>query len=65
LVTGAYGAQKTDINISLTAVGLLWTATDFIVKGLIDKSVQKANHMDEEGTWPLLTTLPLSLILYT
>jgi hypothetical protein len=35
------------------------------VKGLIDKSVQKANHMDEEGTWPLLTTLPLSLILYT
>ncbi|CAM0883431.1 unnamed protein product [Alopecurus aequalis] len=48
LVTGAYGAQKTDINISLTAVGLLWTATDFIVKGLIGKSVQKANHMNEE-----------------
>ncbi|XP_051226815.1 uncharacterized protein [Lolium perenne] len=48
LVTGAYGAQKTDINISLTAVGLLWTATDFIVKGLIGKSVQRANHMNEE-----------------
>lgn len=48
LVTGAYGAQKTDINISLTAVGLLWTATDFVVKGLIGKSVQKANHMNEE-----------------
>lgn len=48
LVTGAYGAQKTDINISLTAVGLLWTATDFVVKGLISKSVEKANHMNEE-----------------
>ncbi|XP_014754709.1 protein MON2 homolog isoform X3 [Brachypodium distachyon] len=48
LVTGAYGAQKTDINISLTAVGLLWTATDFVVKGLIGKSVEKANHMNEE-----------------
>lgn len=34
-VTGAYSAQKTELNISLTAVGLLWTATDFIAKGLI------------------------------
>ncbi|XP_039022425.1 protein MON2 homolog isoform X2 [Hibiscus syriacus] len=33
-VTGAYGAQKTELNISLTAIGLLWTTTDFIVKGL-------------------------------
>ncbi|GMI84989.1 hypothetical protein like AT5G27970 [Hibiscus trionum] len=32
-VTGAYGAQKTELNISLTAIGLLWTTTDFIVKG--------------------------------
>ncbi|VAH64546.1 unnamed protein product [Triticum turgidum subsp. durum] len=48
LVTGAYGAQKTDINISLTAAGLLWTATDFIVKGLSGRSVQKANHLNEE-----------------
>ncbi len=47
LVTGAYGTQKTDINISLTAVGLLWTATDFVVKGLISKSAEKANGMDE------------------
>jgi len=47
LVTGAYGTQKTEINISLTAVGLLWTATDFVVKGLISKSVEKANHMNE------------------
>ncbi|KAJ0982542.1 hypothetical protein J5N97_010797 [Dioscorea zingiberensis] len=37
-VTGAYGAQKTDINISLTAIGLLWTATDFIAKGLVQKT---------------------------
>uniref|UniRef100_A0A0E0C8B8 Protein MON2 homolog n=1 Tax=Oryza meridionalis TaxID=40149 RepID=A0A0E0C8B8_9ORYZ len=49
LVTGAYGTQKTDINISLTAVGLLWTATDFVVKGLISKSAEKANGMDEEA----------------
>ncbi|MQM19579.1 hypothetical protein Taro_052586, partial [Colocasia esculenta] len=34
-VTGAYGEQKTDLNISLTAVGLLWTTTDFIAKGLV------------------------------
>ncbi|CAH9087132.1 unnamed protein product [Cuscuta europaea] len=32
-VTGSYSAQKTDLNISLTAVGLLWTSTDFFVKG--------------------------------
>ncbi|KAK3162088.1 hypothetical protein QOZ80_1BG0085230 [Eleusine coracana subsp. coracana] len=49
LVTGAYGTQKTDINISLTAVGLLWTATDFVVKGLISKSVERANHTNEEA----------------
>nr|CAB3474415.1 unnamed protein product [Digitaria exilis] len=48
LVTGAYGTQKTEINISLTAVGLLWTATDFVVKGLISKSFEQANHMNEE-----------------
>ncbi|XP_020876863.1 protein MON2 homolog isoform X2 [Arabidopsis lyrata subsp. lyrata] len=33
-VTGAYSAQKTDLNISLTAIGLLWTLTDFVAKGL-------------------------------
>ncbi|RLN22029.1 hypothetical protein C2845_PM07G24560 [Panicum miliaceum] len=49
LVTGAYGTQKNEINISLTAVGLLWTATDFVVKGLISKSVEQANHMNEEA----------------
>lgn len=63
LVTGAYGAQKTDINISLTAAGLLWTATDFIVKGLSGRSVQKANHLNE-GTWALQITLPLLLVFY-
>ncbi|XP_019187108.1 PREDICTED: protein MON2 homolog isoform X1 [Ipomoea nil] len=35
-VTGAYSAQKTELNISLTAVGLLWTSTDFVIKGLQD-----------------------------
>ncbi|KAK9292717.1 hypothetical protein L1049_020696 [Liquidambar formosana] len=34
-VTGAYSAQKTELNISLTAIGLLWTTSDFIVKGLL------------------------------
>ncbi|KAL9687201.1 hypothetical protein QQ045_031599 [Rhodiola kirilowii] len=33
-VTGAYSAQTTELNISLTAIGLLWTATDFIGKRL-------------------------------
>lgn len=35
-MTGAYSAQKTELNISLTAVGLLWTMTDFIAKGLLN-----------------------------
>uniref|UniRef100_A0A7N0ZU03 Protein MON2 homolog n=1 Tax=Kalanchoe fedtschenkoi TaxID=63787 RepID=A0A7N0ZU03_KALFE len=34
-VTGAYSAQNTELNISLTAIGLLWTATDFIGKRLL------------------------------
>ncbi|KAK9735345.1 hypothetical protein RND81_04G200200 [Saponaria officinalis] len=33
-VTGAYSTQQTELNISLTAIGLLWTTTDFIAKGL-------------------------------
>ncbi|XP_074581344.1 uncharacterized protein LOC141837874 isoform X2 [Curcuma longa] len=37
-VTGAYSAQNKEINISLTAIGLLWTATDFIAKGLGETS---------------------------
>ncbi|KAK8329064.1 hypothetical protein V6Z12_A11G294300 [Gossypium hirsutum] len=40
-VTGAYGAQKTELNISLTAIGLLWTTTDFIVKGLSHESAEE------------------------
>ncbi|XP_042986113.1 protein MON2 homolog isoform X8 [Carya illinoinensis] len=40
-VTGAYSAQKTELNISLTAVGLLWTVTDFIAKGLIQEPEEK------------------------
>lgn len=35
-MTGAYSAQKTELNISLTAIGLLWTTTDFIAKGLLN-----------------------------
>ncbi|KAH1083507.1 hypothetical protein J1N35_023268 [Gossypium stocksii] len=40
-VTGAYGDQKTELNISLTAIGLLWTTTDFIVKGLSHESAEE------------------------
>lgn len=40
-VTGAYSAQKTELNISLTAVGLLWTMTDFIAKGLLNESFEE------------------------
>lgn len=40
-VTGAYSAQKKEINISLTAIGLLWTATDFIAKGLAHSLIQE------------------------
>eukprot|EP00897_Mesotaenium_endlicherianum_P010459 jgi/Mesen1/9441/ME000626S08699 len=32
-VAGAYAAQKADINISLTAIGLLWTTADFFARG--------------------------------
>ncbi|XP_071724220.1 uncharacterized protein [Rutidosis leptorrhynchoides] len=40
-VSGAYSAQKTELNISLTAIGLLWTTTDFIVKGLLHLSAEE------------------------
>ncbi|KAI4364422.1 hypothetical protein MLD38_020517 [Melastoma candidum] len=33
-VTGGYSAQKTELNISLTAIGLLWATTDFITSGI-------------------------------
>lgn len=39
-MTGAYSAQKTELNISLTAIGLLWTMTDFIAKGLHSESLE-------------------------
>ncbi|XP_057496302.1 uncharacterized protein LOC130781215 [Actinidia eriantha] len=40
-VTGAYSAQNTELNISLTAIGLLWTTTDFIAKGLLYGLIQE------------------------
>ncbi|WJX19433.1 hypothetical protein P8452_09128 [Trifolium repens] len=42
-VTGAYSAQKTELNISLTAVGLLWTMTDFIAKGLLNEPFEEGD----------------------
>ncbi|KAG0481264.1 hypothetical protein HPP92_012122 [Vanilla planifolia] len=49
-VTGAYAAQKTEINISLTAIGLLWIATDFIAKGLLQKIPKETTMRNENGT---------------
>ncbi|KAM3287601.1 protein MON2 isoform X3 [Capsicum chacoense] len=40
-VTGAYSAQNTELNISLTAIGLLWTSTDFIVKGFLHRQKEE------------------------
>ncbi|WOG82786.1 hypothetical protein DCAR_0101954 [Daucus carota subsp. sativus] len=39
-VTGAYSAQKTELNISLTAIGILWTSTDFIAKDLLYQPIE-------------------------
>lgn len=35
-VAGAFGAQRTDVNISLTAIGLLWTTSDFFARGVFE-----------------------------
>ncbi|KAK4382752.1 hypothetical protein Sango_2841500 [Sesamum angolense] len=56
-VAGAYSAQKTELNISLTAIGLLWTATDFIVKGLTRWSEEgfetdQRNYVKKEEATP-------------
>ncbi|XP_006347403.1 protein MON2 homolog isoform X2 [Solanum tuberosum] len=51
-VTGAYSAQNTELNISLTAIGLLWTSTDFVVKGFLcrqnEEKESDSNGMKEE-----------------
>ncbi|KAI3784336.1 hypothetical protein L1987_43434 [Smallanthus sonchifolius] len=52
-VTGAYSSQKTELNISLTAIGLLWTSTDFIAKGLLegpaeDNEKETSEHKNSE-----------------
>ncbi|XP_062105777.1 uncharacterized protein LOC133817309 [Humulus lupulus] len=40
-VTGAYSALKTELNISLTAIGLLWTTTGFIAKRITHGPVEE------------------------
>ncbi|AED93753.1 ARM repeat superfamily protein [Arabidopsis thaliana] len=55
-VTGAYSAQKTDLNISLTAIGLLWTLTDFVAKGLHHGSlVEKGSGFNNADSTPQQT----------
>ncbi|KAF8388070.1 hypothetical protein HHK36_026736 [Tetracentron sinense] len=53
-VTGAYSAQKTELNISLTAIGLLWTTTDFVAKGLIHRHTEEK----EIGIIPDIQSIP-------
>ncbi|KAH9611103.1 hypothetical protein KSS87_001279, partial [Heliosperma pusillum] len=56
-VTGAYSTQKTELNISLTAIGLLWTTTDFIAKGLFLRGSNENGKIDlsssekTDGEW--------------
>ena len=40
-VTGDYRAKKIQMKISLAAIGLLWTATDFIAKGITHRLVEE------------------------
>ncbi|KAJ4816243.1 ARM repeat superfamily protein [Rhynchospora pubera] len=51
-VTGAYGSQKEDLNISLTAIGLLWTATDFIAKGIVTSPDQDSSLLTVNDVVP-------------
>ncbi|XP_022155395.1 protein MON2 homolog isoform X2 [Momordica charantia] len=54
-VTGAYSAQKTELNISLTAIGLLWTITDFIAKRLSHDHVGEKEAGNLPADVPSLT----------
>ncbi|KAL9233252.1 hypothetical protein vseg_008273 [Gypsophila vaccaria] len=54
-VTGAYSTQQTELNISLTAIGLLWTTTDFIAKGLfLGVSKERETTSDEKEEAPVV-----------
>ncbi|XP_010256047.1 PREDICTED: protein MON2 homolog isoform X2 [Nelumbo nucifera] len=77
-VTGAYSAQKTELNISLTAVGLLWTTTDFIAKGLqvqagekdlgmldIQFTPRKIDSENMEGQVPLINAVDCDKLLFS
>lgn len=59
-MTGAYSAQKTELNISLTAVGLLWTMTDFIAKGLLNGPFEEK----EAGSYFVVKLSVLNLLLF-
>ncbi|XP_048323990.2 uncharacterized protein LOC107412268 isoform X2 [Ziziphus jujuba] len=58
-VTGAYSSQKTELNISLTAIGLLWTTTDFIAKGLKRTEKEMDGQKPEEQTRSVLDQVRL------
>ncbi|XP_031404263.1 protein MON2 homolog isoform X3 [Punica granatum] len=53
-VTGAYSAQKTELNISLTAIGLLWTTTDFIARRLLHRPQVEERIIAEAHSGPKL-----------
>ncbi|KAH7372647.1 hypothetical protein KP509_17G014700 [Ceratopteris richardii] len=53
-VAGAFGAQRRDVNISLTAIGLLWTMSDFFARGLSDgKDITQAVRRFSAGALQL------------
>ncbi|XP_048135952.1 protein MON2 homolog isoform X2 [Rhodamnia argentea] len=57
-VTGAYSAQKTELNISLTSIGLLWTAADFIARGL---GQEPSEEKEKEAEWGDVHYVPKSV----
>jgi C-terminal region of Mon2 protein/Dimerisation and cyclophilin-binding domain of Mon2/Guanine nucleotide exchange factor in Golgi transport N-terminal len=46
VVVGAYGLQGTDVNVALTAVGMLWRTADFLAKSCDDSGSFNALWME-------------------
>lgn len=57
---GAFGMQNEDINISLTAVGLLWNLSDFIQTKRLDL-VKSGQHEEEEPSNQIISKESLSI----
>eukprot|EP00026_Physarum_polycephalum_P000282 Phypoly_transcript_00282.p1 GENE.Phypoly_transcript_00282~~Phypoly_transcript_00282.p1 ORF type:complete len:1756 (+),score=269.99 Phypoly_transcript_00282:745-5268(+) len=57
-VIGEFGKQNTDINISLTAVGLLWNVADFLAHER-DKDKASIYHMKDVASLPYLKEITM------